>query len=153
MPLGALFAMQTIANGGERIRFSVLDHGGAPARVSAGRALDAGLARSLSQMLEVTTRRGTAAKAFTHANGSRALPGMAVAAKTGTLIGGHPTRMYSWFSSFAPAAKPEVAVTVMLGNDIQWHTKANIVGRELLEASFGQSEPVHAIASRGGVGW
>jgi penicillin-binding protein A len=147
-PLGALFAMQTLANGGERVRFSLLDHGSAPARVSLGRALDAGLARSLSQMLEITTRRGTAAKAFTHANGSRALPGMAVPAKTGTLIGGHPTRMYSWFAAFAPAAKPEVAVTVMLGNDLMWRTKANIVGRELLEAYFGQSEPAHAVASR-----
>jgi hypothetical protein len=25
----------------------------------------------------------------------------------------------------------------MLGNDIRWHTKANIVGRQVLEAYFG----------------
>lgn len=150
-PLGALFAMQTIANEGERIKLSLLDHGGPTARVSAGRAMSPQVARSMTQMLELTARRGTAAKAFTHADGSRALPGVGVAAKTGTLIGGHPTRMYSWFAAFAPSSKPEIAVTVMLGNDLRWHTKANRVGRELLEAYFGARSP-RAVASahRGG---
>jgi cell division protein FtsI/penicillin-binding protein 2 len=141
-PLGALFAMQTVANGGERIRLSLLDRGGPAARVSAGRAISAQAARWMAQMLVVTTQRGTAARAFTHADGSRALPGMAIAAKTGTLIGGHPTRMYSWFAAFGPGPKPEVDVAVMLGNDVQWRTKANVVGREFLEAYFGVSEPV-----------
>jgi cell division protein FtsI/penicillin-binding protein 2 len=45
--------------------------------------------------------------------------------------------MYSWFAAFAPSTKPEIAITVMLGNDIRWHTKANIVGRRVLEAYFG----------------
>jgi cell division protein FtsI/penicillin-binding protein 2 len=139
-PLGALFAMQTIANGGERVRFSILDHGAATPRVSAGRALRPAVARTLVNMLEETTRKGTAFRAFHHADGSRALPGIAVSAKTGTLIGGHPTRMYSWFAAFAPSSRPEIAVTVMLGNDLSWHTKANIAGREFLEAYFGQGE-------------
>lgn len=134
-PLGALFAMQTIANDGERVRLSLIDRG-QTARVSAGRALPASVARDLTRMLEVTTRRGTAAKAFRRADGSRALPSIPVAAKTGTLIGGHPARMYSWFASFAPSTKPEIAVSVMLGNDLHWRTKANVVGRELLEAYF-----------------
>lgn len=144
-PLGALFAMQTIANGGERVRLSVIDHGNEP-RASAGRAMSAGVARQLAGMLEVTTRKGTAFRAFHHADGSRALPGVAVAAKTGTLIGGHPARMFSWFAGFAPANKPEIAVTVMLGNDLRWHTKGNIAGRELLEAYFDKGEAVAAAA-------
>ncbi|MEO7330622.1 MAG: penicillin-binding transpeptidase domain-containing protein [Minicystis sp.] len=140
-PLGALFAMQTIANEGERIKLSLLDHSGPTARVSAGRAMSPQVARSMTQMLELTARRGTAAKAFTHADGTRALPGLGVAAKTGTLIGGHPTRMYSWFAAFAPSTRPEIAVTVMLGNDLRWRTKANRVGRELLEAYFSARDP------------
>ncbi len=132
-PLGALFAVQTIANDGERIRLS-LGHGGG--RVSAGRAMSVASARSLTRMLEITTRRGTAAKAFRHADGTLALPGISVAAKTGTLIGGKPSRMYSWFAGFAPSNKPEIALAVMLGNDLVWRAKANLVGRELLEAYF-----------------
>lgn len=135
-PLGALFAMQTIANQGERIPFVLRDPGG-PVQRQAGRlALRPTVARTLSRMLQVTTKRGTCVKAFRHSDGTRALPGMAVAAKTGTLIGGHPARMFSWFASFAPADKPEIAVVVMLANDISWRTKANIVGRDVLEEYF-----------------
>ncbi|HVK68972.1 MAG TPA: penicillin-binding transpeptidase domain-containing protein [Polyangium sp.] len=138
-PLGALFAMQTIANGGERVRLVLKDPGVPVARVVERRALDPRVARTLNRMLQVTTKRGTCVKAFRHADGTRALPGVAVAAKTGTLIGKKPARMFSWFASFAPADKPEIAVAVMLANDITWRTKANIVGRELLEAYFAGS--------------
>lgn len=135
-PLGALFAMQTIANEGERVRFSILDRGPAGARVSAGRALDPRVAKTLRQMLEVTTRRGTCARAFRRPDGTRALASVGVAAKTGTLIGGKPSRMFSWFAGFAPASSPKVAVAVMLANNITWRTKANVIGRDLLEAYF-----------------
>jgi cell division protein FtsI/penicillin-binding protein 2 len=137
-PLGALYAMQTIANDGERVRFSVLDRGGAPVRVSAGRALDPKVARTLRQMLEVTTRRGTCARAFRRPDGTRALAEVGVAAKTGTLVGGKPARMFSWFAGFAPASSPKVAVAVMLANDLTWRTKANVIGRDMLEAYFGE---------------
>lgn len=133
-PLGALFAMQTIARGGERIPLSILDE--TPPQASLGRAMSPSTASRLRSMLEVTTRSGTCKKAFTLEDGSRALPGVRVAAKTGTLIGGKPSRMYSWFTAFAPANKPEIAVAVMLGNDVQWTTKGNVVGRQLLEAYF-----------------
>jgi penicillin-binding protein A len=135
-PLGALFAMQTIANGGERVRLVLRDPGVPVARVVERRALDPAVARALNRMLQVTTKRGTCVKAFRHADGSRALPGMAIAAKTGTLVGKKPARMFSWFTSFAPADKPEIAIAVMLANDITWRTKANIVGRDMLEAYF-----------------
>lgn len=134
-PLGALFAMQTIANDGVRVKLSVLDRSGG-ARVEAGRAMSAASAQALTKMLEITTRRGTAAKAFKNADGSPALP-FPVAAKTGTLVGGKPSRMYSWFAGFAPSTHPEVAIAVMLGNDVTWTTKASIVGRDLLAARFG----------------
>ena len=135
-PLGALFAMQTIANGGERVRLVLRDPGVPVARVVERRALSPHVARTLTRMLEVTTRRGTCVRAFRRADGSRALPGISVAAKTGTLVGKRPARMFSWFAGFAPTNKPEIAVSVMLANDLTWRTKANVVGRQLLEAYF-----------------
>ncbi|WP_437595536.1 penicillin-binding transpeptidase domain-containing protein [Sorangium sp. So ce590] len=149
-PLGALFAMQTIANDGERVRLSLLappgaqagGDAGAPApRSTDGRGLRPEVARTLRSMLEVTTRRGTCAKAFRKPDGTRALGTMPVAAKTGTLVGGRPARMFSWFASFAPSDRPEIAVSVMLANEIAWRTKANLVGRELLEIYFGRRRP------------
>lgn len=135
-PLNALYAMTAIANDGERIRLHVLDRNDADQRVSAGRALSPGVAKTLRRMLEVTTRRGTCAKAFTRPDGTKALSSIGVAAKTGTLIGGKPSRMFSWFAGFAPAASPKVAIAVMLANDIKWRMKANVVGRMMLESYF-----------------
>ena len=134
-PLGAVFAMSTIANGGEKVKLFVRDGGAPVARVSVGRAMSPETARAMTQMLVVTTRRGTAAKAFRE-GGRPSLPGVSVAGKTGTLVGGHPTRMVSWFAGFAPAEKPEIAVAVLLSNDVSWWAKGNVVARRVLEAYF-----------------
>ncbi|MBX3196663.1 MAG: penicillin-binding protein [Labilithrix sp.] len=147
--LGALFAVQTIANGGARVRL----HTGtkSPARVEAGRAMRAETAAELARMMTITTRSGTAAKVFR--KGKRpSLDGVAVAAKTGTLIGDKPARMYSWFAGFAPANAPEVAVSVVLANDVTWRMKGNEVGREVLADYFrARAEPARRVSSiRGG---
>jgi cell division protein FtsI/penicillin-binding protein 2 len=133
-PLSALFLMQTIANKGERVALRL--HAGDDVRTSAGRALETGTATALTRMLEVTTRSGTSAKVFHHEDGSRVFPNVSVAGKTGTLIGGKPTRMYSWFAGFAPSNKPEIVVSVMLANDVRWWTKGNAVARDLLAFYF-----------------
>lgn len=131
--LGALFAVQTIANGGVRVRLQTASK--SPARIEDGRALSAVSAAELSRMMQLTTRSGTASKVFR--KGRRAsLQGLPVAAKTGTLIGDKPARMYSWFTAFAPANAPEIAVAVVLANDITWKMKGNEVGREVLGDYF-----------------
>ncbi len=142
-PLGALFVMQTIANGGEKIRMHLHEDADAPAftpRISLGRAMRADTADALRHMLDVTTATGTCRKAFTNPDGTRALPGIAVAAKTGTLIGGKPARMYSWFAGFAPSNSPEVAIAVLLADDVSWWMKGNAAGRKMLEAYFGRHD-------------
>lgn len=138
-PLEALFMMQTIANQGERVHLHVLGDPDSVVRESDGAAMRPATARSLTRMLQVTTRTGTSAKAFHKADGGSYFPKMSVAGKTGTLIGGHPTRMFSWFAGFAPARKPEVAISVMLGNDVKWWKKGNEVAREMLQAYFGDA--------------
>lgn len=135
-PLSALFLMQTIANDGERIELSVVDDDDGPR--SAGRALRTSTARALKRMLEVTTRTGTSAKVFRREDGSRVLP-VPVAGKTGTLVGGHPVRWYSWFAGFAPSRQPRVAISVLLANDVKWWVKANEIAREMLDAYLDRS--------------
>lgn len=131
-PLSALDMMQTIANGGERVHFHVLgEH--AASREVAGRAMSASTAKTLTRMLEVTTRAGTSAEAFRPMDGR---PKLRVAGKTGTLATENPARLVSWFAGFAPADKPEVAITVMLANDHSWWRKANEVARDVLDAYF-----------------
>ena len=125
--------MQTVANGGERVRLHVL---GDPAHVTRevdGRAMSAATARTLTRMLEVTTRSGTSAEAFRVIEGR---PNVHVAGKTGTLSTENPSRLVSWFAGFAPADRPQVAVAVLLANDQKWWRKANEVARDVLDTYF-----------------
>lgn len=130
-PLSALFMMQTIANGGHRVAFNLVDdEGEIPTHL--GAAMKKETATALTRMLEVTTKAGTSAKVFHDEDGKRVFPHVSVAGKTGTLIGGEPRRMYSWFAGFAPSRKPEIAVTVLLANDVRWWKKANEVARDVI---------------------
>jgi len=132
-PLSALFMMQTIANGGERVRLQVRGSADQVARRTEGRALKQSTANALVKMLEVTTSSGTSRKAFRNRKGR---PNVRAAGKTGTLIAGKPARMVSWFAGFAPSRKPEVAVAVMLANDLKWWRKGNEVARDALDEYF-----------------
>ena len=134
--LGALFAVQTIANGGMRVRMQTTTR--APVRVEEGRAVSTSSATELTRMMQLTTRSGTASKVFRKARRA-SLSGISVAAKTGTLVGDKPARMYSWFTGFAPAEAPEIAIAVVLANDITWTMKGNEVGREVLADYFDQA--------------
>lgn len=131
--LGALFAVQTIANGGVRVRLQTASK--SPQRIEEGRAVSAASASELTRMMQLTTRSGTASKVF-HKARRASLSGISVAAKTGTLVGDKPARMYSWFTGFAPAEAPEIAIAVVLANDITWRMKGNEVGREVLADYF-----------------
>jgi penicillin-binding protein A len=139
-PLSAMFLMQTIANRGQRVRLSRLDNGtGEVERVEEGLAMRPATADALTHMLEVTVRRGTSAQVFYDEEEPNGGPlRRVVAGKTGTLIGGHPARMYSWFAGFAPSRKPEIAVAVLLANDVRWWTKGNAVARKFLKAWWEQ---------------
>lgn len=132
-PLAALDMMQTIANGGERIRLHVTGRAQAVPRVSMGRVVKKETARDLVKMLEVTTRSGTSSKAFA-AHPDK--PHFSVAGKTGTLMYENPKRLVSWFAGFAPSRDAEIAVAVLLANDEKWWRKGNEVARDVFDAYF-----------------
>ncbi len=134
-PLAALFIMQTIANGGEKVRLHVTGPAADVPRVSLGRAVSQKTAKDLVRMLEVTTRSGTSAKAFAPVEGK---PHLSVAGKTGTLLYEKPKRLVSWFAGFAPSRDPEIAVAVLLANDQKWWRKGNEVARDVFDAYFEQ---------------
>ena len=134
-PLSAAFMMSVIARGGRAPSLKLLDQGAAAAG-SGPQVISEGTAGALTRMLEITVREGTCAKAFRDSTGRPYLGGVRVAGKTGTLARGRPTRMYSWFAGFAPSNRPEIAVAVMLANDVSWWQKGNQVGRDVLRAYF-----------------
>ena len=69
-------------------------------------AISSDTADELTEMMVATVDTGTAAVA--------AIPGVRVAAKTGTAQSTSSRPPYAWFVSFAPADDPQVAVAVLV---------------------------------------
>lgn len=153
--LGAAYMMTVIARAGQRPALFLLDHRTGVEKDStisgAGspRVMSASTAAALTRMLEVTVREGTCARVFRDSHGRPHFGRMRIAGKTGTLARGNPTRLFSWFAGFAPSNRPEIAVAVMLANEVRWWQKANQIGRDILRAHFSRkrtsqvSHPLH----------
>ena len=108
---------------------------GAPARV-----LDAAVAEALDGMMRRTVTEGTARRAFRDRR-KDALPGIAVAGKTGSLDTEAPFRDHTWFIGYAPAEAPTIAVSVVVVNGPKWRIKAPYVAREALRVWLFGSKP------------
>jgi peptidoglycan glycosyltransferase len=137
---GALLAA-TVANGGEMPAPHLVERAfgseGQPLSLPAGHGrtvMTAAAAREVGQMMELTTRIGTARTAFHDRKGHPLLP-VSVAGKTGTLSAQTDKGYlgYSWFIGYAPAEHPKIAFAVVIGNHASWRIKATYVGRRLVE--------------------
>jgi len=78
-----------------------------PAAPSARRVLPQAVAEQVRRAMAAVVARGT--------GGAAALPGVAVAGKTGTAENPHGAP-HAWFVGYAPARDPEVAVAILLEN-------------------------------------
>jgi penicillin-binding protein A len=145
-PLAGVSIAQTVALGGVTLRPRIVqrvkDPAGAllfeapEAPVVLRRAVKPDTALELSKMMVQTTLNGSAHKAFFDAKGRAFLPNIAVAGKTGTLTRDSENRFYTWFVGFAPADKPEVAISVLVVNTPSWLIKAPELARDVLRAHF-----------------
>jgi penicillin-binding protein A len=140
-PLHGALVAATVANHGEmptpRIIERAFSGEGQPLALPSRRprvVVAPEVAREVGQMMELTTRMGTAKHAF-HDRKGRALLPVSVAGKTGTLSAQTDKGYlgYSWFIGFAPADHPSIAFAVVLGNKATWHIKASYVGRRIVE--------------------
>ncbi len=105
-----------------------------PARPRTERVLNRDVALAVGDMMVGTTTEGTARKSFRDTQGNDYVPGVKVAAKTGSLTGKRPPALnYNWFIGFAPADHPEIAFAVLLANEPKWRIKAHYAGRRLIQ--------------------
>jgi cell division protein FtsI/penicillin-binding protein 2 len=144
-PLSAAVLMQTIANGGVALEPRIVASVGNGKEttwkdnrdpVVLRRAIKSSTATELRQMMVQTVSNGSAFKAFHDERGNAYLPGIAVAGKTGTLSDHEANRHYTWFVGFAPAEKPEIAISTLVVNTPTWMIKATQLSREILRAYF-----------------
>jgi peptidoglycan glycosyltransferase len=99
-------------------------------------AVSPDVAAQLTRMMEkvVTSGTGTAAQ----------IPGVAVAGKTGTAQHAKGAAPHAWFTSFAPADDPKVAVAVVVedggnvGNEAFGGRVAAPIARDVMKAVIGR---------------
>lgn len=138
-PLGGAVLAGTIAGGGEAptptMIAAIIDSRGehpVPGVTAAPRrVIDRKVASEVAAMMAQTCKAGSAARAF---QGREKLANnVQVAGKTGTLSVRAPEYLqYSWFVGFAPADRPELTISVLLGNAELWHLKAHTAARTVL---------------------
>jgi peptidoglycan glycosyltransferase len=105
-----------------------------PAPLETERVLNRDVAMMVGEMMVGTTTEGTARKSFRDDQGTDYIPGVAVAAKTGSLTGKRaPALNYNWLIGYAPADAPEIAFAVLLANEPAWRIKAHYAGRRLVQ--------------------
>jgi peptidoglycan glycosyltransferase len=133
----------TIANGGEMIQLRIVrrvfdEKGdiflGAEDRHVLGRAIAEPTADAVRVMMESTVEGGTSYQTFHDGKGRSYLPGVRVAGKTGTLEG--KGYLFTWWVGFAPADKPEVALSVLVANRGDWKVKGTQVASDMLRVYF-----------------
>ena len=142
-PLQMAQVAQTVANDGQMMSpyliASIVDADNQVVRSSsptdAGRPISAETASKLRSMMEgvVSQPYGTGT--------TMALPGVSVAAKTGTAETGEGERANAWAIGFAPADKPKIAFAVLVEGDDETPTPhggdvAGPVARAILEAGL-----------------
>lgn len=137
---GAAHIASVIANGGRAAELHIVQSAGdyrvPDEKRLLERVIEPQTARALTRMMEVTVHSGTCRDTFSDETGKSFLPGMRIAAKTGTLQPAPRADTTSWFVGFAPSRAPQIVVSVLLSNGPVWHRKAKAVGRDVLRAYF-----------------
>ncbi|HWL90176.1 MAG TPA: penicillin-binding transpeptidase domain-containing protein, partial [Actinomycetota bacterium] len=139
-PLQMALIASAVANTGvmpqPRIVTEVRDSQGRVAREfdagNVGRAISEESARALTRMMIAVVNEGSGFRA--------AIPGTQVAGKTGTATNGEGRPPNAWFTAFAPAEAPRIAVSVIvldggdLGNEATGGQVAAPIVKQLIEA-------------------
>ncbi len=139
-PIHAVAIMSGIANGGFLPKPSIIDRVSIPGSgivyehdtEMIQRMLQPDTAKDLLEMMVTTTTSGTSKREFIVRGKSR-LPGIRVAAKTGTLSGTNPKGVNHWFVAAAPISAPKIAIAVIVVDPKSPSMSASRIGRMLLE--------------------
>jgi peptidoglycan glycosyltransferase len=91
-----------------------------------GRAVSPEVAEQMRRIMVTTVEEGTGQAAK--------IPGIAVAGKTGTAQLGGELDPHAWFTGFAPARQPRIAVSVVVENAGEGSEVAAPIAREMIRA-------------------
>lgn len=134
-PLQMAMVAAIVANGGIAVRphlgLAAMDGGRPGSALEADarrRVVDAAVARTLGEMMELVVSRGQAA--------GLTIPGVTVAGKTGTAETGRDGTSHAWFIAYAPADNPQIAVAVIVEDGGRGGEVASPIAGSILRAAL-----------------
>ena len=131
--LGGALLAATFADEGQQPSPRLVDSiaGAKAPAVASRRAITEQVAHAVGKMMVATCDFGSASRSFgKHRK-------VTVAGKTGTLTTMDPFYMeHSWFVGYAPADKPEIIVSVLLGNPESWHLRGHEAARRMIDRAI-----------------
>jgi peptidoglycan glycosyltransferase len=129
---GALLAATFAADGEQPMPQIIASIDGKPVVAQpARRAITSEQAQAVAKMMAGTCDSGSASKTFQRRKK------VSVAGKTGTLATSSPYFMeHSWFVGFAPTDKPQLVISVLLGNPESWHLKGHEAAKRLIDKAL-----------------
>jgi peptidoglycan glycosyltransferase len=135
-PLQMAMATAAVANHGIEMRPQLIDRISSPGGQTVthlkpqplGRPIKRSTADELTRMMELVVQGGTGTAAQ--------IPGIQVAGKTGTAETGQGNINTTWFTAFAPADHPKIAITVVVENQAGGFggTVAAPIAKQVMEA-------------------
>jgi len=134
---GALLAATFASNGDQPEPRLIASIDGQPLPAhNARRAITPATAAAVARMMAQTCDGGSAARSFGRARAIR------VAGKTGTLTTERPFYMeHSWFVGYAPVEQPQIVVSVLLGNPMNWHLRGHEAARRMIDRALRDAMP------------
>lgn len=97
-------------------------------------------AAHLRDMMQETTRIGSARKSFRGLNRYKIYDGMKIGGKTGSLTGYSPKGRHDWFVGFAEKDGRRVAYASLIINKEKWYVRSAYVARQFIYNYFSRPE-------------
>jgi peptidoglycan glycosyltransferase len=140
-PLQMAMVASGIANGGTVMKPYLVAQTRSPNASVLTTAHPSALSRAVSPQVasELTTMMEQVVAAPNGTGRAAAIPGVAVAAKTGTAQNATGQQSHAWFISFAPAKDPKIAVAVIVEHGGQGGVAAAPIARSVMCAVLGCS--------------
>ena len=155
-PIHAAQMAAIVANNGKMVTpymvESISDKSGQPlyqaiSQDKSSQVISAQSAKALRELMQETTRIGSARRSFRGLNRYKVYNGMEIGGKTGSLTGFSPRGRHDWFVGYAEKDGRKVAYASLIINKEKWYVRSAYVARQFIYHYFTEQESVKELVA------
>lgn len=111
--------------------------------ISSQKVISVTAAKQMRELMQETTRIGSARKSFARLNRYKVYDGMKIGGKTGSLTGYSPKGRHDWFVGYAEKDGRRIAYASLIINKEKWYVRSAYVARQFIYNYFSKSLAVN----------